>query len=155
MAGLLAPALRGTKDVDKVALAVYTGGSGAGVIGHWTLLTFDLRNKQVGYYDSWNPTKTKAKVWIATLKRLIKDTLRPEHGRAKRITWAAEDDIPLTTIPQQFDLQEPKSSGLDCGIFVMMYAAAISRNTDLTHRPFTQGDMLTIRSRLALDLLCT
>ena len=115
---------------------------------HWVLAALDLRTKQFTLLDSYSRNDKGAilgKAEIETLMEYLDPLSEREHD--KPIDWQ-EPLFPGEESPQQYDLHDTskKRSGIDCGLFCLFYAVALSYGGGLT---FSQTDMPVLRERAA------
>ena len=113
---------------------------------HWMLAVLDLRTKQFTLLDSL-ARKDKGvilgKAEVARLEEYLDHLAEREHD--KPIEWQ-KPLFPGEKPPQQYDLHDKrkKLSGIDCGLFCLFYAVALSYGGELT---FSQEDMPVLRQR--------
>ena len=75
---------------------------------------------------------------------------RPRYSALSLRLFPAEQPLsslfPAEQPPQQYDLHDPrkKLAGIDCGLFCLFYAVALSYGGELT---FSQEDMPVLRQR--------
>jgi hypothetical protein len=113
---------------------------------HWVLAALDLRTKQFTLLDSLARQDKRAilaKAEVARLQEYLDHLAVREHD--KPIDWA-DSLFPAEQPPQQYDLHDPrkKLAGIDCGLFCLFYAVALSYGGELT---FSQEDMPVLRQR--------
>ena len=113
---------------------------------HWVLAALDLRTKQFTLLDSLARQDKRAilgKAEVARLKEYLDHLAVREHD--KPIEWQ-EPLFPGEKSPQQYALHDKskKLSGIDCGLFCLFYAVALSYGGGLT---FSQEDMPVLRQR--------
>ena len=110
------------------------------------LAALNLRTKQFTLLDSYARNDKGAilgKAEIVTLQEYLDHLSEREHD--KPIDWA-DSLFPAEHPPQQYDLHDPhkKLAGIDCGLFCLFYAVALSYGGGLT---FSQEDMPVLRQR--------
>ena len=113
---------------------------------HWVLAVLDLCTKQFTLLDSL-ARKDKCvilgKAEVARRQEYLDHLAVREHD--KPIEWQAPL-FPGGEAPQQHALHDEskKLSGIDCGLFCLFYAVALSYGVQLT---FSQEDMPVLRQR--------
>ena len=119
--------------------------------GHWVMICIDLNNRRLEHYDSLYQRASAAQAELRVLRCLIERIRREDQDKAARkgIKWA-QDYIPGKEIPQQYDVSAPSESGIDCGVFVTLFAIACREGIDLTKEGDWQQDMGTLRQRVIL-----
>jgi hypothetical protein len=100
---------------------------------HWVLAALDLRTKQFTLLDSLARQDKRAilaKAEVARLQEYLDHLAVREHD--KPIDWA-DSLFPAEQPPQQYDLHDPrkKLAGIDCGLFCLFYAVALSYGGNL------------------------
>ncbi|KAI8090220.1 Senp1 mutant in complex with sumo-1 [Gilbertella persicaria] len=105
---------------------------------HWVLGVMDMKHKKVTVYDSLHGNHDN------TLE-LFLDYLEKEHLDKKKTPIDTSDWKKET--PKDIPRQENMS---DCGAFTCTFAERLSRQQPFG---FSQSDMVTIRRRIALNIL--
>lgn len=123
---------------------------------HWVLMVLDLKHKTLTVLDSCLMGDYGSRSARKDIKRVqaYLDFLAAREGGV--IEWSntfpstLDKTSPAVEVAQQYSLGVPGSSGLDCGLFVLFYGAAITSGECLcSDAPFTQEDMPTLRQRAA------
>lgn len=105
---------------------------------HWVLGVIDMKNKRVAVYDSLGGNHDH------TLKLFLK-YLEEEHMDKKKTPYDTSDWKKETPkdIPRQGNMS-------DCGAFTCTFAERLSLEQPFN---FSQEDMVTIRRRMALNIV--
>jgi len=114
---------------------------------HWVLAALDLRTKQFTLLDSYARNDKGAilgRAEIETLQEYLDHA--PVWTRARQANRLDRQPVSADQPPQQYDLHDPrkKLAGIDCGLFCLFCAVALSYGGGLT---FSQEDMLVLRQR--------
>ncbi|GAQ85712.1 hypothetical protein KFL_002500100 [Klebsormidium nitens] len=114
---------------------------------HWALISVNLKDRCVEYYDSLcGPVESaRARTITETVLRYLEDESQDKRQREleDRKKWAVKQM--LHGVPQQGD-------GGSCGVFACAYADLLAQGA----RPpfdFSQADILTMRRAMAADIL--
>ena len=110
---------------------------------HWTCLCVDFDTFEINYYDSMDHNKTHHKKCMESVKRFLLDEWWETRGTESDIQWKIGYKQ-SKMVPQQHN-------GVDCGVFVCMYAEYLSRGVNVFD--FKQEDMNALRLQIALSIM--
>ena len=116
---------------------------------HWVLMVLDLQNKTLTLLDSWAAGDAGAKKAEADIER-VRAYLDYLAVRESGVSIQWSNTFPSVQVAQQYALDSPNESGVDCGLFTLFYGVAISSRASICRdAPFTQENMPTLRKRAA------
>ena len=105
---------------------------------HWTCAIVFMEEKRIQYYDSCGETQIK---WLHVLLLYLKDEYRGKNGR--------ELDLSQWTLVGCKKDTPRQDNGVDCGVFMCMFADFVSRDLPLT---FGQDHIHHCRDRMLLSI---
>ena len=116
---------------------------------HWVLMVLDLRHKTLTVLDSWAAGDAEAKQAEADIQR-VQAYLEYLAVRESGVSIEWSNTFLSVQVAQQYALDSPNESGLDCGLFTLFCGVAISSRASICRdAPFTQEHMPTLRKRAA------
>lgn len=122
-------------DLQRIFIPIHVGKS------HWTLLRIDIPGKRIEYFDSISGSDKQLMKYSAVVKRWISDEAKHKYNMEN---YDLSDWVQVAPpAPQQ-------RNGVDCGVFVTMFAHYLVDDLPLD---FTQDDIPFFRRKLAADIL--
>lgn len=122
-------------NLDKIIFPVNQGDL------HWTMAAIFMKEKRIQYYDSFGGNGEK---YVRDLFRYLQD----EHRDKKKCDLPEADS--WTLVFRSVDDTPRQRNGVDCGVFVCMFADFLAQNYPLC---FSQDDLPRCRERVALAIL--
>ena len=104
---------------------------------HWTLMSIDLRKREMIYYDSMHRSGSQFFPHLSSY--LSQESLQK---RSKEMDWSGWKIMERTDIPEQ-------RNGSDCGVFMCRFAECITRGGEIN---FDQLQMPYFRKRMLYEI---
>jgi len=124
-------------DTDKILVPINVNNT------HWVLACINIRDKRFEFYDSMNGSPQS---YFKNLRLWLADEWK--ERKEETLDLSEWTDYTAPNCPQQ-------GPNMNCGVFVMKFADALSRDVDLNkqHEPDWQQHMSLFRRRIANELV--